>query len=275
MIRLNQSEFVEIIQYMRDTYGINLEKKKVLIECRMTKELQRRGVKSFAEYMELLRHDKEGKLAGEMVNRLTTNYTYFMREPAHFDILNHTLFQELFGKKGLGIGHIWCAGCSTGEECYTLAMELEEYKAHGGQLTDVRILATDISQEVLELAQKAVYPVRELDGLPADWRRRYCRQAGEKYFAVDERLKRRIRFRCHNLMTPISNPSRFDLILCRNVMIYFDRNSRRKLVRLLEDSLNPGGYLLIGHAELLSADETELQSVYPAVYRKTKKAPNI
>lgn len=256
---------------MRDTYGINLEKKKVLIECRMTKELKRRQVESFSEYMNLLRKDKEGKLAGEMVNRLTTNYTYFMREPVHFEILDRTIFQELFHKKAYGMGNIWCAGCATGEECYTLAMALEEHKANGGQLVDIRILATDISDEVLELAKKGVYSMKELEGLPAGWRQKYCRKDSEKYFAVDESLKRNIRFRNHNLMTPISNPGKFDLILCRNVMIYFDRDSRSKLVKLLEDSLNPGGYLLIGHAELLSAEETQLEPVYPAVYKKRNK----
>lgn len=271
MIRLNPNEFKEIIDYMRDTYGINLEKKKVLIECRMTKELKRQGVKSFAEYMSLLRQDKEGKLAGEMVNRLTTNYTYFMREPVHFELLERTIFQELFHHKAYGVGNIWCAGCATGEECYTLAMALEEHKAKGGQLADIRILATDISDEVLQRAKKGMYSVKELEGLRVGWRQKYCRRENEKYFVMDESLKRNIRFRNHNLMTPISNPAKFDLILCRNVMIYFDRDSRRKLVKLLEDSLNPGGYLMVGHAELLSADETELEAVYPAVYRKRSK----
>lgn len=271
MIRLNQNEFNQIIEYMRDTYGINLEKKKVLIECRMTKELKRLGVNSFAEYMNLLRRDKDGKLAGQMVNRLTTNYTYFMREPVHFEILERTIFRELFSQKAFGIGNIWCAGCATGEECYTLAMALEEYKANRGQLADARILATDISDEVLQMARKGVYSEKELDALPTGWKQKYCKRVNENYFAVVESLKSNIRFRNHNLMTPISNPAKFDLILCRNVMIYFDRDSRRKLVRLLEESLNPGGYLLIGHAELLSADETELESVYPAVYRKRKQ----
>lgn len=273
MIRLNQNEFNQIIEYMRVTYGINLEKKKVLIECRMTKELKRLGVNSFAEYMNLLRRDKDGKLAGQMVNRLTTNYTYFMREPVHFELLERTIFQELFHQRAFGAGNIWCAGCATGEECYTLAMALEEYKANRGQLADVRILATDISDEVLQIARKGVYSEKEMEALPASWRKKYCKRENEKYFAVVDSLKSYIRFRNHNLMTPISNPAKFDLILCRNVMIYFDRDSRRKLVRLLEESLNPGGYLLIGHAELLSADETVLESVYPAVYRKRDTPP--
>ena len=109
MIRLNDREFCEIVEYIRDNYGINLEKKQVLIECRMARELEKRGLTSFAQYMEQMRKDRTGEMAGEMVNRLTTNYTYFMREPAHFSILHYKILPELFENRKMGVSqHLEC-----------------------------------------------------------------------------------------------------------------------------------------------------------------------
>lgn len=268
VIRLREKEFAEIVEYMRIKYGINLAKKKVLIECRMTKELQRQGVTSFETYMEMLRKDKTGKLSAELVNRLTTNYTYFMREPMHFSLLEQYIFRDLFESRNYRTCNIWCAGCSTGEEIYTLVMALEEYREKGDGRPPVRILATDISQEALEQARAGKYSIKALDGIPPSWQKRYCRIKDGKFFEIEKRLRNQIRFQIHNLMEESPGKEKFDLILCRNVMIYFDRSSRTKLVRTLEDSLNQGGYLFLGHAELLSREETCLEAVYPAVYRK-------
>ena len=271
MIRLNDREFCEIVEYIRDNYGINLEKKQVLIECRMARELEKRGLTSFAQYMEQMRSDRTGEMAGEMVNRLTTNYTYFMREPAHFSILNDKILPELFESRNMGICNIWSAGCATGEEVYSMAMLIQEYREKCERMPGIRILATDISGEVLRKAERGVYPLKEMDDLPELWKRKYCTMKGSHTFQVDEKLKYNIRFKRHNLMEAPPGPEKFDLILCRNVMIYFDRMSREKLIRQLEYCLNPGGYLLVGHAELLSREETRLETVFPAVYKKPAK----
>lgn len=269
MIRLSEREFADIVKYMRETYGINLEKKQILIECRMTRELERLGFTSFGAYFEKMQQDPSGRMAEAMVVKLTTNYTYFMREPEHFAILNEKIFPEVFQKKYGAFYNIWCAGCSTGEECYTLAMLLRECKEQGLPVPNIRITATDISAEVLKKAEAGVYPDREIEQIPEEWKKKYCHMEEGGGFAIDRELKSNIRFLKHNLMETVSE--KYDLILCRNVMIYFDRESRRKVLRKLEDSLNPGGYLLIGHAELLSGNETNLESVYPAVYRKNTK----
>lgn len=145
MIRLKEEEFAEIVEYMRQNYGINLEKKKTLIECRMSKELEKQGVETFGRYMELLKKDTSGTIASNMVSRLTTNYTYFMREQAHFNILRDHILPELFKNHSRGFLNVWCAGCSTGEECYTIAMILQDYRERTGNLMNYRILATDIS----------------------------------------------------------------------------------------------------------------------------------
>ena len=271
MIRLNDREFCEIVGYIRDNYGINLEKKQVLIECRMARELEKRGLTSFAQYMEQMRKDRTGEMAGEMVNRLTTNYTYFMREPAHFSILHYKILPELFENRKMGVCSIWNAGCSTGEEVYSIAMLIQDYRDRFERMPAVRILATDISAEVLRKAEKGVYPRKEMEDLPDLWKRKYCTAGDSHTFQVDEKLKYNIRFRRHNLMEMPPGPEKFDLILCRNVMIYFDRISREKLIKQLERCLSPGGYLLVGHAELLSREETRLETVFPAVYKKPVK----
>ncbi len=148
-------------------------------------------------------------------------------------------------------------------------MLLRDYRDAVAKMPNIRITASDISEEVLRKAEEAVYPARELEQLPIEWREKYCHMENKHQFSVDRDLRCNIRFIKQNLMKPVSE--KYDLILCRNVMIYFDRESRRKLVRQLENSLNPGGYLMIGHAELLPGDETNLQLVYPAVYKKSVK----
>ncbi|MCQ4636940.1 protein-glutamate O-methyltransferase CheR [Anaerovorax odorimutans] len=271
MIRLEEQEFADIVEYMLGHYGINLEKKKVLIECRMARELEKQGMTSFRGYLELLKKDRTGKIADEMINRLTTNYTYFFREVNHFQILKSEIFPDLFQKKQFGTVNIWCAGCSTGEECYTLTMTLREYTALTGQSASVRILATDISEDALRRAREGIYPIREIESIPLNLRQEYCHVTEDKKsFRIDDRLKENICFKRQNLMDPAA-AEKYDLILCRNVMIYFDRASRRKLIKKLENCLTPGGYLLIGHAELLAKEETCLESVHPAVYMANGK----
>lgn len=271
MIRLREKEFTDIVKYMREEYGINLEKKRVLIECRMTRVLERYGLDSFSGYLDMLHKDRSGEMAGEMVNRLTTNYTYFYREPDHFERLQDAILPELLEHIPSGVLDIWCAGCSTGEECYTLGMALQEYRRSRNDACRARILATDISGEALEKAKKGVYPVKELEGLPPEWRRRYCGKTDGRTFGVEEDLKACVRFQRRNLMDPVRTSEKFHIILCRNVMIYFDKSSRERLITTLENALDKGGYLLIGHAELLTAKETRLEPVYPAVYRKKRE----
>jgi len=271
VIRLKEEEFAEIVEYMRQNYGINLEKKKTLIECRMSKELEKQGVETFGRYMELLKKDTSGTIASNMVSRLTTNYTYFMREQAHFNILRDHILPELFKNHSRGFLNVWCAGCSTGEECYTIAMILQDYRERTGNLMNYRILATDISNQVLDKARKGIYTAKEAEALPAEWKNKYFRAEGTKSYCVDERLKQNIRFQNQNLLSPGIGTEQFDLIFCRNVMIYFDKKAKETLVKKLEAGLKPEGYLVIGHAELLNRGEIQLEPVFPAVYKKYKE----
>lgn len=268
MIRLSEQEFAEIVEYMSENFGIDLKKKKVLIECRMAKTMKEKGVQSFSEYMDMVKRERNGREAAALVDCLTTNYTYFLREPAHFTLLKEKILPDIFERIRLGTCNIWCAGCSTGEECYTLAMAIADFRGKmEARLPGVNIKATDISTTALEKAASGIYSERELEKLPKQWKEKFCRAAGPNQYQIDSSLRSWIRFRNENLMQPPVR-EKFDLIFCRNVMIYFDREAKAQLIRRFEDSLNQGGYLILGHAELLSRADTILKPVYPAVYQK-------
>ncbi len=268
MIRLSENEYLEIVKYMRECFGIDLSKKKVLIECRLAKPLKNHDVKSFKEYMDLVRKDKSGQAAVEMVDCLTTNYTYFLRESIHFDLLQEKILPDIFDRLCLDLCNIWCAGCSSGEECYTLAMAIADYlEKRSGPLPRISIKATDISGTVLRKAEEGIYPIREFERIPKRWREKYCKEIGEKRFQIDRNIRSWISFRKENLMQP-EGAVKYDLIFCRNVMIYFDREAKERLIKRFERCLNLGGYLILGHAELLSREDTKLEPVFPAVYQK-------
>lgn len=268
MIRFTDKDFEFLKDYVGREFGIDLTKKRVLAECRMSNELESRKISSMAEFISLLEKDVTGVLKIALLNRLTTNYTFFMREPKHFDFLEHNILPSLEAWDTTSPYRVWCAGCSSGEECYTLAMVLQHYIEAGGWLPDYEIIGTDISQKVLDQARKAVYPVRELDKIPALWQRQYCRSLSDEHFMIREELQKKVRFFRANLMKAGSLFGQYDLIFCRNVMIYFGEEARKRLLRNLYQALKPGGYLFVGHTELLPRNCELFTYVCPAVYRK-------
>lgn len=164
---------------------------------------------------------------------------------------------------------IWSAGCSTGEEPYTLAMLIDAFFGAEKWQWDAKILATDISTAVLEKAQKAVYLNQQLQILPEKWRERYFRKINTESSIVTEAIRREVIFRRFNLMNEIFPfKKKFHLILCRNVMIYFEEETKRELIQRFYEHMEPGGYLLIGHSESVNRSESKYQFVAPAVYRK-------
>lgn len=267
MIRLETLEFLDIVAYVREKYGINLEKKKVLIECRLKSELERCGMSSFREYMQAVKSDKSGRMAGEMINRLTTNYTYFMRESKHFDYIRETVLPAVTAKNKADY-QVWCAGCASGEESYTLAMLFQDFMQESSSTMRVHLTATDICESALEQARQGIYPIKELGNLPKRWQEQYCDVKDGKSFEIKKILKDMIQFKSQNLMEPENIRKKYDLILCRNVMIYFDTASKKTMIKRLENSLRPGGYLIVGLAEVLPREFTTLEFVGSAIYRK-------
>jgi chemotaxis protein methyltransferase CheR len=209
---------------------------------------------------------------GELINRISTNHTFFFREKSHFDFFSRvTLPQavERLKKRNTKDLRIWCAGCATGEEAYTLVMLLLEFFGTQYGAWDAGLLATDISTAALGTAQAGVYPAERTTLIPGDFKRKYFKKNPAGDWAVEDRLKKEIVYRRFNLMNeqfPFKKP--FSAIFCRNVMIYFDQPTRDALVRRFYNHTEPGGYLFIGHAESLRRDSCPYEYVEPAIYRK-------
>lgn len=264
MIRLTDQEFVDICHFINEKYGINLAKKRILIEYRLMNILPKYDVNSYKEYLYMLKRDKSKKMLEELVNKLTTNYTFFRRETAHFEFIEEHILPKINHEIPFSI---WIAGCSSGQECYTLAMCLEDYKNSGNQLPTVNIIATDISTKALQMAKEAIYPIEAIDKLPEMWIKRYCIIAKNgKTFTLKDCIKNQVSFVYHNLMVPWKK-NKFDLIMCRNVLIYFDEASRLKIYNYFAQSLKPRGYLILGHAEMVSQENNEYQYLKSSIYR--------
>lgn len=265
MIHLTDREFQELVNFIRTNFGINLGKKRLLIEARLFSVLAEKNVSSFTEYFNLIRSSPEE--LNTMMNRLTTNHTYFMREPRHFEFLRDVILPGLTENRPDKCLRIWSAGCSTGEEAYTAVMVMREwFGPHSGW--DYRVLATDISTRVLEAARQGVYSAESLRNLPAGWQTKYFRAREGQVYVLSEEIKKEVIFRSLNLMDSFPFHHPFDLIFCRNVMIYFDQETKNRLIRKFHDILKPGGYLLIGHSETVLRDVIPLRYIEPSIYQK-------
>ena len=268
IIRFKDEEFEIFVRYINGIYGIDLSKKKILAECRLNQFIQKSGVHTLTDFMAVMKADKTGRTEAQVMNRLTTNYTYFLREVKHFEYLEEKILPSLQADR-CGSYRILCAGCSSGEECYTLAMLLSDYQKKGGFLPEFWITGADISEKVLQKAEEARYRLSELKGIPETWQRDYLSVDVEKdCFQILPQIRKRVNFCKMNLLKPFGSRLQYDLILCRNVMIYFDEESRRTLLEKLYGCLKPGGYLFVGHTELLSRKHDLFEYIRPAIYRK-------
>lgn len=269
MLTINENDFQRLVQFVQKNYGIDLSKKKHLITGRLSNTILSMGFSTFQDYVDYLIKNKKPEDLELMLNKLTTNYTYFMRERAHFDYLTDVILPYLMSVKKDKVLSIWSAGCSSGEEPYTISMLLKEYLGSKASMWDTRVLATDISQNALRAASNAVYEESGLKDLPQGWKTKYFRQTNQPgVYTVSPEIKSNVIFRTFNLMDPIRFRLNFDVIFCRNVMIYFDQPTKEALVNRFYHATNPGGYLLIGHSESLNKDTTPYKYLKPATYRK-------
>lgn len=269
MISLSDHEFQMLADYVKANYGINLADKKMLVANRLQHVLVEKNLQTFSDFFQYIVGDKTGEGVATLVNRITTNHTFFLREQEHFQYFRNQVLPELRKTADHNDLRIWSAGCSSGEEPYTLAMVIADFFGTEKLLWDTRILATDISQKVLEAAQKGIYSQDQLVQIPQHWKKNYFRELDPEHSQVVERIRNDVIFRSFNLMNPLFPfKKKFQVIFCRNVMIYFDAATRRELVRKFYDFTEPGGYLFIGHSESIRSEETGYQYVIPAIYRK-------
>lgn len=265
---LTQVQFREVAELARRGAGLDLKAgKEELVRTRLARRLRAKGVGDFGAYLDLVRDDETGAELVQLLDALTTNQTDFYREPAHFEYLAREVIPRW--SASTAPIRVWSAGCSTGAEAYTIAMELHD-RLPLHRFADTRILATDISTSVLAQARAGRFPAAERSRVPEAQQRRHFVEAadGSGRSEVAAYLRERVTFARLNLMSawPMRGP--FDLVVCRNVMIYFDRPTRADLVERFATLLRSGGHLFVGHAESLTAGPSSLQYVQPAVYRK-------
>jgi len=264
MNTITDTEFGNFQRFIFEAAGITLSSaKKALVSGRLSKRLQAHKLGRFSDYFKLL---TSGEDAGEVqtaIDLLTTNETYFFREPKHFEFLRKQVAQFPVSQTL----RIWSAAGSTGEEAYSIAMLLEDVR--GGHPWEV--MASDISARVLQRARAGHYPMERARHVPREYLRRFCLKGeGEQEgtLLVEKSLRNKVKFLQVNLNEPFPNVGTFDIVFLRNVLIYFNGDTKKKVVARVLSTLAPGGWLLIGHSESLHGVNDTVQAVAPSIYRK-------
>ncbi len=264
--KVSDAEFAQFQALIYRIAGISLsDAKKLLLMGRLGRRLRHHGLASYGEYFRLVTGAAGAGELQIMVDLLTTNETYFFREEKHFSFLS----QQVLAQHPPGRGFdIWSAACSTGEEVYTLAMVLAE---RFGLTATWSVTGSDISTQVLAAAERGLYPMERARGMPKEYLRKYCLKGVREHegsFLIDQPLRQHVRFRQVNLNEALSNAGTYDVIFLRNVMIYFDLETKRQVVARLASQLRPGGHFIVGHSESLNGINETLQLVQATVYRK-------
>ena len=270
MINITKKEFDQLTAFIKTNYGIYLKaEKEALVIGRLQNVLVQNEFVSFSQYYDYLMADKTGTAVSTLLDKITTNHTFFMREADHFDYFRENVLPYYSSRITDRDLRVWCAGCSSGEEPYTLAMLIDEFFGNDKHNWDAKILATDISNKVLDEAKSGIYRNEELKVLPAKWKLSYLNKLDTENSVFNDKIKSEVIFRKFNLMeTTFPFRKKFHVIFCRNVMIYFDESTKVKLINKFYEFLEPGGFLFIGHSESLNRDETNFKYIIPAVYRK-------
>ncbi|OAN65382.1 CheR family methyltransferase [Sphingomonas sp. TDK1] len=269
---MSKRNFAQLAAYIYEVSGIKMpETKKTMLEGRLRRRLRAIGVDTLDRYCEYVFSGDHLATEGlHLINAVTTNKTDFFREPAHFDHLVDRVLPELTGR-GVRSVRAWSAACSTGPEPYTLAMVLDDYADRTGG-PDYGILATDLDTEVLAAARAGIYPAELVDPVPSALRRKYVMVSNDparREVRMVPRLRSAIGFGRLNLMDdryPVGEA--MHLIFCRNVLIYFDKATQKKVVSQLYDCLAPGGYLFLGHSESITGLGLPLEQVANTVFRR-------
>lgn len=267
MPKLSDATYRQIAALMLETIGLSLnDSKKALVSARLSQRVQQLALGSFEAYLDRITRDDNAAEFQVAVDLLTTNETYFFREPPHFELLE----QELSRLRPQSLA-VWSAASSFGDEAYSIAMLLSDLQQQGRLGGDWSILGTDISDRVLRSARQAIYPEARLRFVSPQRLKRYCLRGdgeAEGLVQIQERLTERVQFGQLNLCQPIEPLGPFDVVFLRNVLIYFDNDTKRAVVDRVLARLRPGGLFFIGTAECRVPCETPLQSLAPGVFRK-------
>ncbi len=265
---IRAADFDRVRKLAHSVFGLDLRSgKEALVSARLSKRVRDLGLADIPQYLRTVEEDRTGRELACLIDALTTNFTSFLREPQHFEILRGLILPSLENHARF---QLWSAGCSTGEEPYSILFTIADHLGERG-VSRLNLLATDISTRALDAARGGVYPLDRIKEMPPSWPKLYFqrgRGAQEGLIRVRPEWRQRIAFDRINLMEDLSRVPKSHVIFCRNVMIYFDKATQEQLIRRFTDRLEPGGWLLIGHSEGLMGVRHDLEFVRPAVYRK-------
>ena len=265
-LTISDSDFHRMVSFVQKNYGIDLHAKRQLIQSRLGTVIKKKGFMSFKDYVDYLLNQGSGDDINELLSKLTTNYTYFQRETESFDFYVKKILPDIEKKhQGDKVLSIWSAACSSGEEPYNVTMYMMDYFGPRWHEWDARMLATDLSVDVLNKAQRGVYQLP--DNMPSSWKRDYFKNVSGDRYEISKKVKDNVIFRQFNLMDPIQFKRKFDVIFCRNVMIYFDVPTKTALINRMYDATVPGGYLIISLSENLPPD-TKWKRLTSAIFQK-------
>ncbi len=270
---LKENEFNQIAGLVYQRFGIHLsDQKRTLVAGRLAKRLRDLNLSSYGDYLEYLKIDTTGSELTEFINRITTNHSFFYREKDHFDFLAKVILPRIRQEQAKNPAYplrIWSAGCSSGDEVYTVAMVIREFFGESFPLLDCGLLATDISLAALQEAQAARYGEVRIKELPPRFRSSWLTKIADDQYVLSPEIRNMVMFKRFNLMTDrFPFKGQFDLVFCRNVMIYFDQAKRDHLVNAIYHFVKPGGYFFIGHSESLQRLNCPFEYVSPAIYRR-------
>ncbi|MBP7653445.1 methyltransferase [Candidatus Dependentiae bacterium] len=261
---------IKFYKKIYDIAGINLEKKKELLKCRLLKRMTVLKITSYEQYYNYVINDVKGEELSNLLTAVSTNITSFFREIQHFDFLKKNIVPKIFNSENR-IVKGWSAASSSGEEAYSILITIME-SVQDLNKYDLKITGTDISTKVLEQASSGVYSFEKLKTVEDNIKNKYFKLSDDKkFFEIRGDLKRFVNFKYFNLMSenyPFN--AQFDFIFCRNVIIYFDRKTQQKVIDKLIGSLKPEGYLIVGHSECLTGIEHNLKYIQPTIYSKSK-----
>jgi chemotaxis protein methyltransferase CheR len=266
---LNDKEYFFLTRLVNEKTGIVLgENRKDMLYSRIVRRIRTLKLNNFQEYCNFISSKEGEQEIGEFINAVTTNLTKFFREEYHFEELKKILHEQIIPNNNNGI-RIWSAGCSTGQEPYSIAMtiinEIPDYQA-----MDIKILATDIDTNVLDKANTGIYSARDVESIPDNYKRKFITQLDNNSYQVSSQLKDIIRFKRLNLLADWPMKGEFHIIFCRNVVIYFDKDTQKKLFDRYADIMIPQGFLFIGHSENLYNVSDRFQLIGKTIYRKIK-----
>ena len=265
------SGFHELCELIHKASGIKIDEgKRQLVKSRLQGRIRESGSASFEEYMARLKSDTTGQETSILVDLISTNVTNFFREQHHFDHLVHTALKDHQNKERPEMMRIWSSACSSGQEPYSIAMSLAEALGEE-RLRRFLILATDISTRMVRQADRGLYAGSSMTSVPSAHKDKWFDGQGDGTYRVSRFLRDRVRARHLNLLCPWPMKRSFDVIFCRNVLIYFDQPTCQRIIRRFWDQLRPGGYLYIGHSESLSQLDHRFDYVGPTVYQRPEE----